>query len=68
MAASPPPVLTVAEVCELLRIHKSTVYRLIQTGKFPHFRIGTDYRFSREAIDKWRRAQEGQRTTARPRR
>jgi excisionase family DNA binding protein len=51
-------VMTADELCGLLRIHKSTLYRLIKKGNFPHFRIGTDYRFSREAIDEWRKAQE----------
>jgi excisionase family DNA binding protein len=54
-------VMTADELCGLLRIHKSTLYRLIKKGNFPHFRIGTDYRFSREAIDEWRLAQGGQR-------
>jgi excisionase family DNA binding protein len=51
-------VMTVDEVAELLRIHRSTLYRLVKTGKFPHFRMGSDFRFQREAIDVWRRAQE----------
>jgi len=43
-------VMTVSEVCEYLRIHRSTLYRLIKTGDLPHFRLGSDYRFNREAI------------------
>jgi excisionase family DNA binding protein len=46
------PVMTV-ETCDYLRIHRTTIYRLIKSGKIPHFRIGSDYRFSREAIDEW---------------
>jgi hypothetical protein len=34
-------VMTADELCGLLRIRKSTLYRLIN---FPYFRIGTDYR------------------------
>jgi excisionase family DNA binding protein len=49
------PVMNVAEVCEYLRIHRSTLYRLIKAGQFPHFRLGSDYRFTYEAIDQWRR-------------
>jgi excisionase family DNA binding protein len=51
-------VMTADEVAELLRVHKSTIYRLLKAGKFPHFRMGGDFRFSREAIDEWRKAQE----------
>jgi excisionase family DNA binding protein len=56
--AVPSPVLTAAEVCELLRINRSTVYRLIKERKIPSFRVGSEHRFSREAIDAWCQAQE----------
>jgi excisionase family DNA binding protein len=60
-----PPVLTAYEVAKLLRINRSTLYGLIRNHQIPFFRVGSDYRFDRLAIDEWRRAQEGQRTTAR---
>jgi excisionase family DNA binding protein len=47
-------VLTVTELCNYLQVNRSTVYRLIQAGQLPVFRAGTDYRFSREEIDRWR--------------
>jgi excisionase family DNA binding protein len=53
-------IMTANEVAELLRVHKSTIYRLLKAGKLPSFRMGTDYRFSRQAIDEWRKAQEVQ--------
>ena len=53
-----PPVLTVDELSTYLRIHRSTVYRMIRHRGIPFFRVGTDYRFSRQAIDEWRKAQE----------
>jgi excisionase family DNA binding protein len=40
-----------SEVCAYLRIHRSTLFRLIEAGKIPHFRIGSDYRFNRETIE-----------------
>ena len=46
-------VLTVKEVCNLLRIHPSTVYRLIRQGKIPSFQIGTDWRFLKHRIERW---------------
>jgi excisionase family DNA binding protein len=58
--------MTADELCGLLRIHKSTLYRLIKKGNFPHFRIGTDYRFSREAIGEWRLALGRSAQPARP--
>jgi excisionase family DNA binding protein len=47
-------VLTLAELCDYLRIHKTTAYRLVKRGKIPAFRIGSYWRFNIEAIDKWR--------------
>jgi excisionase family DNA binding protein len=53
-------VLTVDELSAYLRIHRSTLYRLIKTRQIPFFRIGSDYRFNRQAVADWSRAQEGQ--------
>jgi excisionase family DNA binding protein len=39
-------------------IHKSTLYQLIKKHQLPVFRVGSDYRFDRQAIDGWCRAQE----------
>ena len=46
--------MTVSEVCALLRIHRSSLYRLIKAGELPAFKIARDYRFDREDIDRWR--------------
>jgi excisionase family DNA binding protein len=45
--------LTVREVCELLRIHPTTVYKLVRQGKIPSFRIGSCWRFRTELIERW---------------
>jgi excisionase family DNA binding protein len=50
--------MTVGEVCEFLRINRSTLYRLIKAKKIPSFRVGSEHRFQRQAIDDWVRAQE----------
>jgi excisionase family DNA binding protein len=47
-------VMTVREVSEYLRVHPTTVYRLLRGGKVPAFRVGSDWRFNVEAIDRWR--------------
>jgi excisionase family DNA binding protein len=46
-------VMTVKEVAEYLRVHPSTVYRLLKERKIPAFLIGSDWRFNREQIDAW---------------
>ena len=51
-------VMTADEVAELLHVHKTTIYRLLKAGQIHSFRVGSEHRFSREAIDEWRKAQE----------
>jgi excisionase family DNA binding protein len=46
-------VLTVREVSEYLRVHPSTVYRLLRKNQLPAFRVGSDWRFSADSIAKW---------------
>jgi excisionase family DNA binding protein len=48
-------ILNVSELSEYLHIHKTTIYRLLREGRLPGFRIGSDWRFSVEAIDQWLR-------------
>lgn len=45
--------MTIAELAAYLRCNKSTIYRLIKTEKLPAFRIGSDWRFKRELIERW---------------
>ena len=51
-------ILTVQEVSSYLRVHPSTIYRMLKKNQLPAFRVGSDWRFSVEAIDKWRAAVE----------
>ena len=46
-------ILTVKEVCKLLQVHQSTVYKLIKEGRIPAFRIGSDWRFVKDQIVHW---------------
>ena len=41
-----PRVMTVKELSAYLRVHPSTIYKLLRRGELPGFRIGTDWRFS----------------------
>ena len=50
-------VLTVNELAEYLRVHRSTIYRLLKKGMLPGFKIGSDWRFNVEVIDHWRMKQ-----------
>ncbi len=48
------PILTVQNVAEYLHVHPSTIYRLVKNKQLPAFRVGSDWRFNRESIDRWR--------------
>ena len=50
-------VLTIGELAEYLRVHRSTLYRLLKRRQLPGFKIGSDWRFNVEAIDEWRMQQ-----------
>ena len=42
--------LTVAEVAELMRVSKMTVYRLVHSGDLPAVRFGRSYRVPETAV------------------
>jgi len=46
-------VLTIDELAEYLRISKSTIYKLVRSGKIPGQKIGRHWRFRKVAIDQW---------------
>ncbi|MFT4211881.1 MAG: helix-turn-helix domain-containing protein [Microbacterium sp.] len=43
--------LTVAEVAEIMRVSKMTVYRLVHAGELPAVRFGRSYRVPQSAVD-----------------
>ena len=47
-------ILTLAEVARYLRVHPSTVYRLIEQNKLPAFKVGSSWRINLEAINELR--------------
>lgn len=53
-----PRVLTVGEVAKYLRVHQTTIYRLLKTQKLPAFRVGSDWRFNLETIEEWMRQEQ----------
>jgi excisionase family DNA binding protein len=52
--------MTVTEMAEYLRVHRSTLYRLLRQRAIRAFRIGSDWRFNVEEIDRWRLGLSGQ--------
>jgi excisionase family DNA binding protein len=51
-------VLTLEEVADYLKVHPSTVYRLIKKSEIPAFKIGSDWRFNSDSIERWVKARE----------
>jgi excisionase family DNA binding protein len=49
------PVLTVKDLCLYLRVHPSTLYRLLKAAQLPAFKVGSHWRFNVEEIDRWLR-------------
>ena len=47
-------VLTVTDLCNYLKVSRHSVYRLIQAGRLPAFKVAYHWRFSREEIERWR--------------
>jgi excisionase family DNA binding protein len=48
-----PAILTVSEVSRYLRIHRTTLYRLLRKHQVAAFKIGNDWRITSEAMDRW---------------
>jgi excisionase family DNA binding protein len=46
-------IMTAKEVADYLKLHTLTVHRYAREGKIPAFKIGMDWRFHKEYIEKW---------------
>jgi excisionase family DNA binding protein len=46
-------ILTLGEVALYLKAGKRTVYRLVQQGEIPGFKLGGTWRFRRAELDRW---------------
>jgi excisionase family DNA binding protein len=45
--------MTLEEVAQYLHVHPSTVYRLLKNRSIPAFKVGSDWRFNQESIERW---------------
>lgn len=53
MAQPPAPrFLTVAEVADMARVSKMTVYRMVHSGELPAIRVGKSFRVPYEEVEK----------------
>lgn len=47
--------LTLPEVAEYLRLSKHTLYKMVESGRIPALKAGSQWRFNRDEIDAWMR-------------
>ena len=45
--------LTIAEVAEIMRVSKMTVYRLVHAGEMPAVRVGRSFRVHESAVNEY---------------
>jgi excisionase family DNA binding protein len=44
---------TVEEVAAYFKVNPRTIYRMVQRGEIPAFRVGNQWRFKKEAVENW---------------
>jgi excisionase family DNA binding protein len=45
--------LTTTQVQDLLQVDRTTIYRMVESGRLPAIRVGKQWRFSRPEIERW---------------
>jgi len=57
--------LTLEQITEYLQMSTSSIYKMAQVGKIPAYKVGRQWRFKKEEIDKW--VEKHRKTTIRKR-
>jgi len=45
--------LTLEQIAEYLQMSTSSIYKMAQASKIPAYKVGRQWRFKKEEIDKW---------------
>jgi len=45
--------LTLEQIAEYLQMSTSSIYKMAQAGNIPAYKVGRQWRFKKEQIDKW---------------
>ncbi len=51
LSGKAPQFYTVAEVADLTRVSRMTVYRMVHAGELPAVRVGNSYRVPKSAVE-----------------
>ncbi|MEW6026619.1 MAG: transcriptional repressor LexA [Planctomycetota bacterium] len=46
-------IMTLQEVADYLKVNKFTIYRMLNEKQIPAFKVRSEWRFKKEAIDQW---------------
>lgn len=57
VGATVSELLTTRELQNLLKVDRITIYRMLEQGRLPGFKVGGQWRFSRREIEEWLEAQ-----------
>ncbi len=49
--------LTTGQVQGLLKVNRTTIYRMVEGGRLPAIRVGKQWRFEKDEIERWLQAQ-----------
>lgn len=49
--------LTIEEIANYLKVSKETIYKMVQHDQIPASKLGSQWRFNRETVDDWLKAQ-----------
>jgi excisionase family DNA binding protein len=53
-----PDLLTTKQLQDLLQVDRTTIYRMLNEGRIPGFKVGGQWRFSADAIETWLQERE----------
>ena len=53
MPEMPGNMMTIKDVAVFLKVNPATVYRMAQTGGIPGFKVRSEWRFRKDALDQW---------------
>lgn len=45
--------MTISDLAEYLQLSKSSLYKLVKSGRVPGQKVGKHWRFHRDAIEAW---------------
>lgn len=50
--------LTLEQIAEYLQMSTSSIYKMVQKGKIPAYKVGRQWRFKKKEIDEWIKSQK----------